>query len=276
MTIASSTSQSVFSEPLGMTTSSLGPTMQEGALLNRIGSFGIGMPDLGGVVGVIEADGDEIADPADARAEARLAAHRRQRLRLDLGEARENARRQRFAVDVVDDLAEIAKLAGGVDQARPFLARLSITNQLHRRPPRRRLFARGAFRPRRAVQRPPRRCRARAIAQAAKVAQRSRRFGAARCADRRKLTRGVYSQRRQAAVRLGAFFRREVARRARSSIYGFVEFQILSNHEMIRAMSDQERIALFIDGANLYASAKSLGFDIDYKRLLKEFQAKGG
>ena len=40
-------------------------------------------------------------------------------------------------------------------------------------------------------------------------------------------------------------------------------------------MSDQERIALFIDGANLYATAKSLGFDIDYKRLLREFQSKG-
>ena len=40
-------------------------------------------------------------------------------------------------------------------------------------------------------------------------------------------------------------------------------------------MSTVERIALFIDGANLYASAKALGFDIDYKRLLKEFQAKG-
>ena len=37
----------------------------------------------------------------------------------------------------------------------------------------------------------------------------------------------------------------------------------------------QERIALFIDGANLYATAKSLGFDIDYKRMLKEFQGKG-
>jgi uncharacterized LabA/DUF88 family protein len=32
---------------------------------------------------------------------------------------------------------------------------------------------------------------------------------------------------------------------------------------------------LFIDGANLYATAKSLGFDIDYKRLLREFQGKG-
>ncbi|QLP98275.1 MAG: NYN domain-containing protein [Rhodoblastus sp.] len=40
-------------------------------------------------------------------------------------------------------------------------------------------------------------------------------------------------------------------------------------------MSDAPRLALFIDGANLYATAKSLGFDIDYKRLLKEFQGHG-
>jgi uncharacterized LabA/DUF88 family protein len=33
------------------------------------------------------------------------------------------------------------------------------------------------------------------------------------------------------------------------------------------------RTALFIDGANLYSTAKALGFDIDYKRLLKEFQS---
>lgn len=36
-----------------------------------------------------------------------------------------------------------------------------------------------------------------------------------------------------------------------------------------------ERIALFIDGANLYATAKALGFDIDYKRLLNFFRNKG-
>src|SRR4029078_10304875 len=36
-----------------------------------------------------------------------------------------------------------------------------------------------------------------------------------------------------------------------------------------------ERVALFIDGANLYATAKSLGFDIDYKRLLALFGNKG-
>ena len=39
--------------------------------------------------------------------------------------------------------------------------------------------------------------------------------------------------------------------------------------------TDSEKIALFIDGANLYATAKALGFDIDYKRLLREFQSRG-
>jgi uncharacterized LabA/DUF88 family protein len=37
----------------------------------------------------------------------------------------------------------------------------------------------------------------------------------------------------------------------------------------------EERIALFIDGANLYGTAKALGFDIDYRRLLALFGAKG-
>ena len=36
-----------------------------------------------------------------------------------------------------------------------------------------------------------------------------------------------------------------------------------------------EKIALFIDGANLHATAKSLGFEIDYKRLLRQFQLRG-
>ena len=35
------------------------------------------------------------------------------------------------------------------------------------------------------------------------------------------------------------------------------------------------KIALFIDGANLYTTAKALGFDIDYKLLMKEFQGRG-
>lgn len=36
-----------------------------------------------------------------------------------------------------------------------------------------------------------------------------------------------------------------------------------------------ERLALFIDGSNLYAAAKALGFDIDYKLLRTEFMRRG-
>jgi uncharacterized LabA/DUF88 family protein len=36
-----------------------------------------------------------------------------------------------------------------------------------------------------------------------------------------------------------------------------------------------DKIALFIDGANLYSAAKGLNFDIDYKKLLDEFRKRG-
>src|SRR5258705_9766397 len=37
----------------------------------------------------------------------------------------------------------------------------------------------------------------------------------------------------------------------------------------------REKIALFIDGANLYATSRALGFDIDYRKLLVSFQKRG-
>lgn len=37
----------------------------------------------------------------------------------------------------------------------------------------------------------------------------------------------------------------------------------------------EERMAVFIDGANLYAAARGLGFDIDYRKLLELFANKG-
>lgn len=41
-------------------------------------------------------------------------------------------------------------------------------------------------------------------------------------------------------------------------------------------MFDQrEKIALFIDGANLYATSRALGFDIDYKKMLSFFKEQG-
>ena len=36
----------------------------------------------------------------------------------------------------------------------------------------------------------------------------------------------------------------------------------------------QERLALFMDGANLYSAARNLGFDIDYRRLRDWFRGK--
>ena len=36
-----------------------------------------------------------------------------------------------------------------------------------------------------------------------------------------------------------------------------------------------DRLALFIDGANLHAAAKALGFDLDYKLLRQEFERRG-
>jgi uncharacterized LabA/DUF88 family protein len=39
--------------------------------------------------------------------------------------------------------------------------------------------------------------------------------------------------------------------------------------------SRSNKTALFIDGSNLFYTAKALGFDIDFKRLLNEFQSRG-
>ena len=41
------------------------------------------------------------------------------------------------------------------------------------------------------------------------------------------------------------------------------------------AFYKDERLALFIDGANLYSAARSVGLEIDFRKLLKEFQSRG-
>lgn len=43
----------------------------------------------------------------------------------------------------------------------------------------------------------------------------------------------------------------------------------------IMSINPNERIALFVDGSNLFAAARALGFDIDYKALLDEFGSRG-
>lgn len=37
----------------------------------------------------------------------------------------------------------------------------------------------------------------------------------------------------------------------------------------------RRKIALFIDGPNLYATSRTLGFDVDYRLLLREFESRG-
>ena len=44
---------------------------------------------------------------------------------------------------------------------------------------------------------------------------------------------------------------------------------------MLENIYKDERIGLFIDGSNLYAAARALGFDIDYKKLLEMFSQTG-
>ena len=39
--------------------------------------------------------------------------------------------------------------------------------------------------------------------------------------------------------------------------------------------SRSDKFALLIDGPNLHAAAKTLGFDIDFKRLLQEYESRG-
>jgi len=48
---------------------------------------------------------------------------------------------------------------------------------------------------------------------------------------------------------------------------------VLKTHS--KATMPSRELALLIDGPNLHVTAKTLGFDIDYKRLLAEFQSRG-
>jgi uncharacterized LabA/DUF88 family protein len=56
---------------------------------------------------------------------------------------------------------------------------------------------------------------------------------------------------------------------------GAVRCNAQAMEKEITMFDPREKIALFIDGANLYAASKSLGFDIDYRKLLKAFQKRG-
>ena len=88
-------------------------------------------PGFLGVVGVVEPDGDELADPHVGHAEPRGGVHQRQRLGLVLHEHVQPARRNLLGADVVDDFREVAYAPVGVDQPRLLVARSSVAAELH-------------------------------------------------------------------------------------------------------------------------------------------------
>ena len=70
ITIPSSTSQSVFVEPRGIRTSSYGPDDRVGRLGEQDRLVRDGLPGLGGVVAVVEADAEDLVRPGDRRTDA--------------------------------------------------------------------------------------------------------------------------------------------------------------------------------------------------------------
>ena len=87
---------------------------------------------LGGVIGVVEADADELADLADAGADAGLTVHAAAACEGRQPRSRSRPRsRQDLARDVGDDAGEVADRAVLVEQAGFLLALWAVAQQLH-------------------------------------------------------------------------------------------------------------------------------------------------
>ena len=135
MTTPSSTSQSVFTEPRGISTSSSGPHDGGGPFVedDRLGrDRGAG---FGGVVGVVQADADELAGAADAGAEAQVLLRRAgdegERGRVKGGEALQGLGRQGSAADVGHMGGKVADLAVCIEKT-GFLGALGpVAQQFH-------------------------------------------------------------------------------------------------------------------------------------------------
>jgi hypothetical protein len=115
----------------GIIVSSFGPQMQvedDRLLGHRHAGFS-------GVVGIVKPNGDEIADLADARADARRAAHERQLVDVDLAQLGKPRRRKFVAGDVGDDFRQIADAALGVEHAGLFPTGGTEADEFHKNSP---------------------------------------------------------------------------------------------------------------------------------------------
>ena len=115
--------------------SSFGPQIAGRRLVEDHRLLGERHAGLGGVVGIVEPDGDEIADPADARPDARIAAHQRQLVDLRLADLGEPLGRERLAGDVGHDLRQVADAALRIEDAGLFAAGRAVADELHRSSP---------------------------------------------------------------------------------------------------------------------------------------------
>jgi hypothetical protein len=129
--MASSTSQSVFFEFFGMITSSLGPTMQFGALLNRIGSAGIGAPVSAAWSAKLRPTAMKLRTSPTQAPMRGEPLDQRQRFGGEGLQLGERSGFERCAGEVGDMRREIAQLAGRVDKAGLLLTKCTVTNQFH-------------------------------------------------------------------------------------------------------------------------------------------------
>src|SRR5205807_2662852 len=93
--------------------------------------FGNGRAGLGGVVGIVEADGNEIADLADAGAKARIAAYERQLLDRRFANLGEPFGRERLAGDIRHHFREVTDASFRIDDSRFFAAAWAEADELH-------------------------------------------------------------------------------------------------------------------------------------------------
>ena len=87
------------------------------------------------MVGIVKPNGDEIADLADARADARRAAHERQLVDVDLAQLGKPLGRKHVAGDVGNDFRQIADAALGVEHAGLFPTGCTEADEFHKNSP---------------------------------------------------------------------------------------------------------------------------------------------
>ena len=78
------------------------------------------------MVGVVQADGDELADPRHRRPETRVALDHGKRAGVERRQLLQLGGRQLVAVDVVDLAGKVADLALGIQNSGTFLARRAV------------------------------------------------------------------------------------------------------------------------------------------------------